>query len=149
MSDMSDDDFKKFVSENKDRLIHYMKTEGIEMAGMALNKVREDVGKVAEKVGEAEEQIREKADTHTESVKSNAKEFVEAFTSSEVQRHLIRSGMEFMMALSSILDAIPKPEVVSKACDKVDDIKSNISREHCAKNEDCPRKDSVKKIEIE
>ncbi len=148
MSEITDDEFKKFMSENKDRVIQYMKTQGIELADMAVRKVRQDVGKVTEKVSEAEDNIKEKVDVHTETAKSSAKEFVDALMSTEVQRHLIRSGMEFMMALGSIFDAIPKPEVVSKACDKAADFKSNISKEHCANNQDCPRKE-VKKIEID
>ena len=54
------------------------------------------------------------------------------------------------MAIGTILDAIPKPEFVSKACEKASDFKSNINKEYCANNEDCPKKaEKLKKIEID
>lgn len=146
MSDISDDDLKKFISENKDRLIQYMRTQGIEMVDATRKGVKEGVGKV----NEMAEDIKHDVDSEIDCMRNNTKEFVNAFTSEEVQRHLVKSGMEFMMAVSTIIDAIPKPGFVSKAYDKASDIKSNINREYCANNDDCPRRaEKTKRIEID
>lgn len=146
MKDISDEELLKFISENKDRLIQYMKTEGINLVDVTRKNVKEGVSKV----NEAATNIKDDLEPEIETIRNNTKEFINAFTNEDVQRHLIRSGMEFMLAIGTILDAIPKPEFVSKAYEKASDLKSNINKEYCANNEDCPKKtEKLKKIEID
>ncbi len=146
MSDISDEELLRFISENKDRLVQYMKTQGIE----AVDATRKSVKAGAEKVSEVAEDVKADVNSEFDVVRNNTKEFVNAFTREDVQKHLVRSGMEFMMAVSTIIDAIPKPGFVSKACDKASDIRSNINKEYCANNQDCPRRaEKPKKIEID
>lgn len=146
MKDISDEELLKFISENKDRLIQYMKTEGINLVDVTRKNVKEGVSKV----NEAATNIKDDLEPEIETIRNNTKEFINAFTNEDVQRHLIRSGMEFMLAIGTILDAIPKPEFVFKAYEKASDLKSNINKEYCANNEDCPKKtEKLKKIEID
>lgn len=146
MSDISDEELLRFISENKDRLVQYMRTQGIE----AVDATRKGVKAGVEKINEAAEEVKADVDSEFDVIRNNTREFVNAFTREDVQKHLVRSGMEFMMAVSTIIDAIPKPGFVSRAYDKASDIKSNINREYCAHNDDCPRKaDKPKRIEID
>ena len=146
MKDISDEELLKFISENKDRLIQYMKAEGINLVDVTRKNVKEGVSKV----NEAATNIKDDLEPEIETIRNNTKEFINAFTNEDVQRHLIRSGMEFMLAIGTILDAIPKPEFVSKVCEKASDLRSNINKEYCANNEDCPKKaEKLKKIAID
>ena len=48
MKDISDEELLKFISENKDRLIQYMKAEGINLVDVTRKNVKEGVSKVNE-----------------------------------------------------------------------------------------------------
>ena len=57
MKDISDEELLKFISENKDRLIQYMKAEGINLVDVTRKNVKEGVSK--EEAEEAKKQLTE------------------------------------------------------------------------------------------
>lgn len=163
MSDMSDEEFAEFMKKNKDRVIGYMKSEGLEFVGHAREEIKKGAKKANNKAKEAREFVveakeefigkddKEDSDGNGEDEDdSKVKQFFTAVTSEEVQKHFIKMGMELYLGLSAVFDAIPKPDFVDKAAEKASEVRSNASKEYCANNKDCPKKkSSVKRIELE
>lgn len=159
---MTDDELLEFLKKNKDRIRSFIETEVPELTGI----VRKEVGEDIDTMGEVADQVREDVKFGADEIKDFVKEqmgsnkeeasklrqglkdVTGAFADEDVQRHFVRMGMELMMGISALVDAMPKPGIVDEAVKKASEVKKNASREYCASNPDCPRR-TVKKIELE
>ena len=167
MTEMTDDELIAFLRSNKERVKAFIESEIPELVAISRREVEEDIDtlnetakKVCDDVKEKAEEIRgevkdfieeqKEANKDDESrMKQNFREFTDAFTNTEVQRHFVRMGMEFLLGMSAFIEAMPKPDFVEEAMEKAEEARKTASREYCATNEDCPRKKAVKKIELD
>ena len=166
MTDMTDEELIAFIRANKDRIKGFVEQEIPELMEIAkeeaegradefddtVRKTRDDIREKAECIrDEVKDFIREEKEAYKDDdsrIRKDLKEFTEAITNKDVQRHFIRMGMEFMMGMSALIEAMPKPEFAEDVMDKASDLKKTASQEYCSKNQDCPRR-TVKKIELE
>ena len=90
-------------------------------------------------------------DCHDNKAMVFAKQFVSAITSRDTQRHFIRAGVEFAMAMENIMRNLPMPEQVKKANDITQDyVQFVIEEAFCAHNPYCKHRkdDELSKVEL-
>ncbi len=81
-----------------------------------------------------------------------AKQMFHAFTSRETQKHFIRAGVEFALAIENIMRSVPVPDNVQKAKDASSDYVGFVIKEaFCAHNPYCDHREEggVKKVELD
>lgn len=166
MEGMTDEEIMQFLRENRDRVEAFVINEAPEIIVNLKQQFADEKAAAEERAAERIEEVEEK----TESIREEAKEFFEsqkgyskeqvekvknsmkdlasAFLSPEVQRHFVNMGIEMMMGVSALIEAVPKPKIVEEVVEKASEAKSNASKQYCAKNPDCPKKTS-KKIELD
>lgn len=147
-TNMTDEEFIEFMRENKDRVKAFMKEEDGEFAKY-LKKKAKKAKKKAKKAKKMFEEGFDEAGTAVKGVK-------DAVFSPEVQKHIVSAGIEMMLGITALIDAIPKGEKTQEAYDRAEEMRHNISSIVCAKNPDCARrkpaeekKEDVRKIEID
>ena len=166
MNGMTDEEIVAFLRENRDRVEAFVVNEAPEIVAtlkqqfvdeMAAAKERstekaEVFGEMIESAGEEAKEFCDSKERYTkeqaEKVKQSMKDVASAFLNPEVQRHFINMGLELMMGVSALVEAMPKPKIVEEVVEKASEAKANASKQYCAKNPDCPRKAS-KKIELD
>ena len=166
MTEMTDEEILAFLRENRDRVEAFVVNEAPEIVAtlkqqfvdeMAAAKERgaekaEVAEEILESAGEEAKEFCESKGKYTkeqvEKVKQSMKDVASAFLEPEVQRHFVNMGLEMMMGVSALINAMPKPKVVEEVVEKASEAKSNASKQYCAKNPDCPKKTS-KKIELD
>ena len=130
MSDMSDEELRQFLKDNKERIEAIM----------------------AEDEKTNLERPKEKASEKKDNAEDTIKEMYDALMNPEAHRHFIRMGMEFFMGMSEILDKVPVPKPVRKFKEDIEESKAKAQNEMCRSNENCAFKksqdDGLEKIEL-
>ncbi len=140
-SKMTDEEFREFLEESKERVKAFLKEEGPEFVEYAKDEAKKGAKKVKAKV---KDKIDEKTDGDLKKIK-------EAFMDKDVQMHFMRMGMELFLGFSALISAMPKPEFVEKMKNETSDMRETIAEECCKHNPKCPKKkkSSPKKIELD
>ena len=124
MSDMSDEELRQFLKDNKERIEAIM----------------------AEDEKSNLERLKEKASEKKDKAEDTMKEMYDALMNPEAHRHFIRMGM------SEILDKVPVPKPVRKFKEDIEESKAKAQNEMCRNNENCAFKksqdDGLEKIEL-
>ena len=142
MSEITDEDFRRFVVENKERILDILQ-ENLP-SEEAVDRAFEPVDRMKEKMSEKKE-----------AVSGVARDVYLAVTSPEVHRHFVKMGMEFFMGLNELADRLPVPDGVRRFKEDMDRSESEIRKEMCRNNPDCrmrqrdPEPAGLEKIELD
>ena len=142
MNELNDEEFKKFILDNKDRILNILQ-ENLPDS--------DDVDRAFEYADKAKAKVSEKKDA----VEDVAKQVYTAFTAPEVHKHFIKMGMELFMGLNEIADRLPVPDSVRKVRDDMGRTETEIRKEMCRNNPDCMKKNvpkepaGLERIELE
>ena len=131
----TDEEIDRFVTDNKELIDRIM---AIQREGVELAKI---LGKDTVKAGMESTSIAAKAVR-----KKGGKYFTatyEILTDSEIQKHFITSGLEFVAGFIALTEASPLPDCVK---DAVTGFEKNMRAAACRANRNCPAK--AKKIDI-
>lgn len=134
----SDEEFQDFVVNNRE-LIEMMMHMKEQMPGA--EKTSSAVGRV-EKVVSDVESSAEKMRHKTEEFFQDTYKMV---MHPDVQRHFMKMGMEFMMAVSAMMQNAPTPDFIKETAT---DMEKNWKKTACSMNEECPVK-KPSKVSIE
>lgn len=117
---VTDEDLDRFVSDNRDFIERIMSSR------------REDLFRMP---AAAAELTRIRGERFF-------RETAEALANSDVQRHFMMAGLEFLAGLSVLIQNSPLPEYVKKAANETE---FNARQTACMNNKDCPAKKKKKK----
>jgi hypothetical protein len=128
---MSED--KKYVDPELERFLR----ENKEMIGRLFKEEREMVEKLFKEEKDIFKKAFEcecsKAEDFAKEQKQKAKDAAQgmfnAFTDPEVQKHFMKMGMEFMMAMSIIMKAVPVPDFVKDMGEKAQAARKDSSED--------------------
>ncbi len=165
MTNMTDEELKQFLKDNKDRIAALL-ADDIQAADVAedapeeerdkLHKLKDKASdmndKVREKASETKDRVKEKASETKDRTEEAMKDMYAAFMDPEAHRHFIKMGMEFFMGMSKILEKAPIPKPVRKFQEDMAESKSQVQSEICKNNPDCAMKkqdDGIEKIELD
>lgn len=162
MTNMTDEELRQFLKDNKDRIVALLAEESQEEIPdveerdtfhQIKDKASEVNDKVREKASETKDKVKEKASETKDKTEEAMKEMYSALMNPEAHKHFIKMGMEFFMGISQILDKAPIPKPVRKFQEDVAESKSQIQPELCKNNPDCPSKkkneeNGLEKIEL-
>lgn len=162
MTEMTDEELKQFLKDNKDRIMALVAEE---MTSPRTEEVMKDrLHQIKDVASDVNDRVREKATETKDKVKGRAsdakdrteevmKDMYNAVMDPEVHRHFVKMGMEFFMGVKNILENAPLPKPVQKVKEDIDDSKSQVQPEICRNNPDCPLKkkkdDGLEKIELD
>lgn len=137
---MSDEEFMKFIIENKDRIKELM-NEVDSTSDNDLKDYIKDAGK----------QAKAHASQAKDKTEDFAKNMYSAFMSPDVHKHFIRMGMELFMGLNELASRMPMPDSVKQFKQDMDSSTSEVKSEFCKNNQDCAmkNKNSLEKIELD
>lgn len=139
LKEMTDAEFESFILENKERIKTLLCNEDSEFRGF----VKDELKSMKKKAKKAKKKVEGKAEEKIAGIR-------DAAFSEDVQKHLVGAGIELMLGITALIDAMPKPEKAQEMMDKVSEARKNASNAYCAKNPDCPKKKAeLKKIELE
>ena len=133
----NEEEFQHFVKQNRS-LIEQMMNLQREAAASALQTGRTITHEVADTAKETMDSARAKTE-----------EFVSTtynmFTDPQVQKHFMTMGMEFMMAVTAMMQNAPTPDFMKES---VEDVGRTWKRTSCSMNDECEaRKPSKVTIE--
>ena len=137
MSDLTDEEIKKFILENRDRVLDILEEN--------VPRVEEDVDRAFEHA----EKVKAKVSEKKEAAEDVAKGVYAAVMSPEVHKHFIKMGMEFFLGLNELADRLPVPDGIRRIRDDVDRTETEIRKEMCRNNPDCLRKQKDEEPELE
>ncbi|MDR2698133.1 MAG: hypothetical protein LBB30_00425 [Candidatus Methanoplasma sp.] len=118
-----DPELEKFLKENKEMIERLFKEEK-EMIGKFLKEEKEFF---RDTFSEEWAKAKDSAEERKNKAKDTAQEMFNAFTDPEVQKHFMAMGMEFMMAVSALMKAMPFPEHIKDMADKAEAARKNAS----------------------
>ena len=139
----TDPELENFLRENKEMIKRLFKEEKEIVEKLICGEKGCFKGAFEEEKSKAEKFKEEKKDK----AKDTAQEMFNAFTDPEVQKHFMAMGMEFMMAVSALISAMPVPEKMKDMAAKAEEARKKA--EDMAKNRSGRDPDaSPEKIEI-
>ncbi|MCL2296321.1 MAG: hypothetical protein FWC29_04480 [Methanomassiliicoccaceae archaeon] len=119
----TDPELEKFLRENKEMMERLFR-ENKEMMDRFFREEKERFrGAFDEEMKRAEAFAGERKDK----AKDTAQEVYNAFTDPEVQRHFMAMGMEFMMAMSALMSAMPFPDQMKDMAKKAEEARKSAS----------------------
>lgn len=160
---MTDEELKQFLKDNKDRIISLLAEDSAETQVDEEVEERDKLHQIKDKASEVNDKMREKASETKDKVKEKAsetkdkteeamKEMYNALMNPEAHKHFVKMGMEFFMGMSQILSKAPIPKPVKKFQEDIAESKAEIQPEICRNNPDCLAKkkqdDGLEKIDL-
>lgn len=118
-----DPELERFFRENKEMVERLFKEEKDMMEKFLKEEKEFFKGAFGEEMKKAEDYAEKKRDK----AKDAAQEMFNAFTDPEVQRHFMAMGMEFMMAMSALISAMPFPDEMKDMARKAQDARKSAS----------------------
>ena len=164
MTNMTDEELKQFLKDNKDRIAALLAEdipaeevtedapEDKDRIHQIKDKASEMNDRMREKASETKDKVKEKASETKDRTEEVMKDMYAALMDSEAHKHFVRMGMEFFMGMSRILEKAPIPKPVKKFQEDVAEAKSQVQPELCKNNPDCAMKkkdDGIEKIELD
>lgn len=137
MNEMSDEEFKKFLEDNRERVDAFLSEECDEK--------------------ECRKDCKDRGPKGMSYRKDRSEDFMKdlyhAFMNPDAHKHFVRMGIEFFMGVSEILDSLPAPEHIRKFREDVSESKCKARNEICRANPSCSAKkqqcENIQRIEIE
>lgn len=148
MSELTDEEFKKFITDNRERILDILQ-ESIPTG--------EDVDRAFEPAERMKAETEARIRARREEAAEAAREVYSAFVSPDVHRHFIRMGMELFMGLNEFVSRLPVPDGVRQFKEDLDQTQSELRKEMCRNNPDCmmrnkekePESPGLEKIELD
>jgi len=119
----TDPELEKFLKENKEMIERLFKEEK-EMMEKFFKEEKEFFRGTFD---EEWEKAKRSAEEQKNKAKDTAQEMFNAFTDPNVQRHFMAMGMEFMMAVSALMKAMPFPDPIRDMAGKAEEARKNAS----------------------
>jgi gas vesicle protein len=145
MTQMTDEELRQFLRENKERIAELIKDE---------TEFAKDVGdEVKGAVDSTADRIKEKVSEGKGRAEETFKDIYKAVMDPVAHRHFVRMGLEFFMGLSAIMDKMPMPGPIKEVREDIQNSRESVQKEFCRTNENCAarkgRADDVERIEID
>jgi len=145
MTQMTDEELRQFLRENKERIAELIKDE---------TEFAKDVGdEVKGAVEGTADRIKEKMSEGKGRAEETFKDIYKAVMDPVAHRHFVRMGLEFFMGLSAIMDKMPMPGPIKEVREDIQNSRESVQKEFCRTNENCAarkgRADDVERIEID
>lgn len=137
----TDEEFQDFVANNRELIELMMRMKD---QAPAADKVEGTASRIVKAVDEAE--------ANADRMRQKTEEFIQdtykMVMHPDVQRHFMKMGMEFMMAVSAMMQNAPTPDFMKES---VADMEKNWKKTSCSMNEECEVRKSNKpnKVTIE
>ena len=163
MTNMTDEELKQFLKDNKDRIAALLAedipaeevTEDASEDRDKLHQIKDMASgmndRIFEKASETKDKVKEKASETKDRTEEAMKDMYAALMDSEAHKHFVRMGMEFFMGVSKILETAPIPKPVRKFQEDVSEAKSQVQPEICKNNPNCAMKkkdDGIERIDL-
>jgi len=116
-----DPELEKFLKENKEMLKRLFK----EQKDVTEKFLKEEKEFFKESFNE--EKAEEYWDKGKDKAKDTAQELFNAFTDPEVQKHFMSMGIEFMLAMSALMSAMPVPDCMRDMAEKAKEARKSAS----------------------
>ncbi len=145
MTQMTDEELRQFLRENKERIAELIKDE---------TEFAKDVGdEVKGAVDSTADRIKEKVSEGKGRAEETFKDIYKAVMDPVAHRHFVRMGLEFFMGLSAIMDKMPMPGPIKEVREDIQNSRESVQKEFCRTNENCAARkgcaDDVERIEID
>ncbi len=146
MTQMTDEELRQFLRENKERIAELIKDE---------TEFAKDVGdEVKGAVDSTADRIKEKVSEGKGRAEETFKDIYKAVMDPVAHRHFVRMGLEFFMGLSAIMDKMPVPSSVKEFREDVEASRASVQKEFCKANPNCAAKkngndEDIERIEID
>ncbi len=137
MAGLNDEEFQTFINQNR-YLIERMMELQKEAAVNTLATGREIAHDAKDVAKDSAEMAKRKTEEFMMSTYN-------MFMDPDVQRHFMAMGMEFMMAVTALMQKAPIPDFVKDATANAE---SNWKQSACRTNEDCNAKKHATKVDI-
>ena len=162
MTNMTDEELRQFLKDNKDRIAALLAEDSEETQvdeeeerdklHQLKDKATEVNDKMREKASEAKDKVKEKASETKDKTEEAMKDMYAALMNPEAHKHFVKMGMEFFMGMSKIIEKAPIPKPVRKFQEDMAESKSQVQTEICRNNPDCAMKkqdEGLERIELD
>jgi hypothetical protein len=139
-----DPEMEKFLKENREMLEKLFREEKEMLKSFYREEKEFFKGAFDEECSKAEEFSEEQK----KKAKDAAQGMFNAFTDPEVQKHFLSMGIEFMMAMTALMKAMPIPDAVKDMADKADEARKKAYRDTHRRSKD-PESTGPEKINID
>ena len=117
------------------------------------DKIEGIINKQKETFKEQKETFKEQMAPKKEKIDETMKGFMSMLLNPEIQKHFVRSGIEFLSGIEELIKNAPMPEFmkenVEKACDAKDEVVKDMAKEFAKEDEPKKTNKKMKKIDVE
>lgn len=155
---MDDEEFERFVLENMNRIRSVMMDQESKIEDRESDDISRAERFAKERIDDAQRFAKDEKSKFEEFAKDKRaksedviKDIFLAVTNPTVQKHFITMGIEFMMGMQSLIEAMPFPDSVKVGMDVANEAKDSFTDNYCDVNTKCKykKKDGVEKIELD
>lgn len=153
MTNMTDEELRQFLIDNKDRISSLLAEEVAKDMPETQEDGKDTLHQIKDVASNVNDKMKGKVSETKDKTEETFREMYSALMNPDAHRHFVKMGMEFFLGVSKILENAPVPKPVKKFQEDVAESKSQVQPEICRNNPDCLAKkkkdnDGIEKIEL-